>query len=172
MLWIVGAGSIVKALDKTHEGPVTNFLSTQLRHAKWEGFRFYDLIFPLFLYIVGVSIVFSLDKALESGGRASVMGRVVRRGLLLFALAVFYYGGFSQPWPNVQLGGVLHRIAACYVLASLIYTFVRKPGGIAIAAIVLLVSYWALLTFVPIPDLLLQKDVVDCLLYTSDAADE
>ncbi|MEO2014920.1 MAG: heparan-alpha-glucosaminide N-acetyltransferase domain-containing protein [Fuerstiella sp.] len=161
MLWIVGAGAIVKALDKTNDSAVTTFLSTQLRHVKWEGFRFYDLIFPLFLFIVGISIVFSLDKAFDSGGRAAVMGRVVRRGLLLFALAIFYYGGLSQPWPNVQLGGVLHRIAACYVLAALIYTFVRKPKGLAIAAAVLLVGYWAVLTFVPIPDLLLQKEVVE-----------
>jgi predicted acyltransferase len=59
MLWIVGAGSIVQALDKMNADPehphrVTQILATQLKHVVWEGFRFYDLIFPLFLFIVGV----------------------------------------------------------------------------------------------------------------------
>jgi predicted acyltransferase len=139
---------------------VTRFVSTQLKHCDWEGFRFYDLIFPLFLFIVGVSLVFSLDKALVEGGRAAVLWRVLRRSVLLFALGVFYYGGLSQPWPDVQLGGVLHRIAACYLFAALIYTFVRSVKGLATVSAVLLIGYWALVTFVPFPDLKLEKPVV------------
>ena len=161
MFWIVGADATVGALAQMNENPLTVFLTTQLTHVEWEGFRFYDLIFPLFLLIVGVSIVFSLDKALESGGRATVLSRVFRRGLLLFALGVFYYGGISKSWPNVALAGVLHRIAACYVFAALIYTFVRGARGIAIVSAALLIGYWALLTFVPIPDLRLDKPSVD-----------
>ena len=94
MLWIVGGASMVKGLGKMDENPVTVFLTTQLTHVSWEGFHFYDLIFPLFLFILGISIVFSLDKALAKGGRVAVLGRVFRRALLLFALGVFYYGGF------------------------------------------------------------------------------
>lgn len=161
MFWIVGAGAIVKALGEMDKNVVTTYLTTQLTHAKWEGFRFYDLIFPLFLFIVGISTVFSLDKAFVSGGRAAVLQRVFRRGLLLFALGVFYSGGLSRPWPEIKIGGVLPRIAACYFLAALIYSFLRKPRDLAIAATGLLVGYWVLLTFVPIPDLLLQKDVVE-----------
>lgn len=161
MFWIVGAGAIVEALGKTSDNAVTTFLTMQLTHCEWEGFRFYDLIFPLFLFIVGISIVFSLDRALESGGRAGVFGRVIRRGLLLYALGVIYSGGLSRPWPHVQLSGVLCRIAACYVLAAFIYLFIRSPKGLAIAAVLLLVGYWALLTFVPIPDLPLKQDVVE-----------
>src|SRR5437588_8472852 len=62
MLWIIGAGPVVLALEQMNPTPVTEFLSTQLKHVRWEGFRFYDLIFPLFLFLIGVSIVFSLDK--------------------------------------------------------------------------------------------------------------
>lgn len=72
MFWIVGAGAIVEALRKTSDtsdNAVTTFLTTQLTHCKWDGFRFYDLIFPLVLFIVGISIVFSLAKALETSGR-------------------------------------------------------------------------------------------------------
>src|ERR1041385_1698922 len=72
MLWIVGAGAVVTALEKMSMNAVTTFFATQLTHVKWEGFHFYDLIFPLFLFIVGVSLVFSLDKALAEGGRPRV----------------------------------------------------------------------------------------------------
>ncbi|MBU6303102.1 MAG: DUF5009 domain-containing protein [Verrucomicrobia bacterium] len=161
MLWIVGAGSIVNALERMGANPVTAALANQLKHVEWEGFRFYDLIFPLFLFIVGISLVFSLDKELERGGLAWVLGRVFRRGILLFAVGVFYYGGVSKPWPEVQLGGVLHRIAACYVGAALIYTFVRSPGGLVIVCALLLIGFWALVTFVPIPDLKLSRAVVE-----------
>lgn len=161
MFWIVGAGAVVKAMEKTGEHPVTNFLATQLTHVEWEGFRFYDLIFPLFLFIVGISIVFSLDKALEKGGRSAVLRRVFLRSLLLFFLGVLHHGGFSKPWPDIQLGGVLHRIAACYLFAALIYTFVRGTRGLIITSAVLLIGYWGLITFVPFPDLPLNRADVE-----------
>ena len=64
MFWIIGAGSIVYALEQVRFGsieqanPIITFIATQLKHVAWEGFRFYDLIFPLFIFIVGVSTVF------------------------------------------------------------------------------------------------------------------
>jgi predicted acyltransferase len=160
MLWIIGAGGIVAALEKMSANPVTTLLATQLKHVEWEGFRFYDLIFPLFLFIVGVSLVFSLDKALAAGGRRQALARVFRRGALLFALGVFYYGGVAKPWPDVSLGGVLHRIAACYFFGALIYTYVRGARGLLAVSAALLVGYWALVTFVPFPDLKLDKPTV------------
>lgn len=161
MFWIIGAGAIVGALEKMNSNPVTSFLALQLKHVTWEGFHFYDLIFPLFLFIVGVSMVFSLDRELAAGGRARVLLRVCRRSVLLFALGVFYYGGLTQPWPDVSLGGVLHRIAACYLLAALIYTFVPSPRGLAAVCAALLVGYWALVALVAFPDLKLEKPVVE-----------
>ena len=161
MFWILGATSIAGALEKMKANDLTSLLTTQLTHVTWEGFRFYDLIFPLFLFIVGVSMVFSLDKALARGGRGAVLWRVLRRSLLLFALGVFASGGLSKPWPDVALGGVLHRIAACYLLASLIYVLVRSARGLVCVSALLLVGYWALLTFVPVPDFKLDKPVVD-----------
>ncbi len=163
MLWIIGAGAIVLALEKMNDNAVTRFLSMQLTHVQWEGFRFYDLIFPLFLFIVGVSLVFSLDQALARGGRARALRRVLRRSALLFALGVFYYGGLSQPWPEIQLGGVLQRIAACYCFAALVYCFVRSAKGLVAVSAALLLGYWALLAFVPFPDLRLEKQTVKAL---------
>ena len=59
MFWIIGADSLVAALNRISRTGPTNFLAGQLEHAEWEGFHFYDLIFPLFVFIVGVSLVFS-----------------------------------------------------------------------------------------------------------------
>src|SRR4051812_14623630 len=64
MFWIIGAGALVHALDRMSDNVVTRFLSTQLKHVQWEGLHCYDIIFPLFLFLVGVSIVLSVDKAL------------------------------------------------------------------------------------------------------------
>jgi predicted acyltransferase len=161
MLFIVGAGTTMGAIEKMSRNPLTAALAEQLTHVPWEGLRFYDVIFPLFLFIVGVSLVFSLDRALAAGGRRAVLGRVLRRSVLLYALGVFYYGGLSQPWPDIWLGGVLQRIAACYGFAALLYLFVRGTRGLLGIAAALLVGYWALLTFVPIPDMKLEKTVVE-----------
>src|SRR2546421_3778033 len=70
MFWIIGADALVQALNRMSQTQVTSKLSYQLKHAEWEGFHFYDLIFPLFVFIVGVSLVFSLSKTIEREGRA------------------------------------------------------------------------------------------------------
>lgn len=161
MFWLLGAQSLLKALDNLGDNPFTRLLTTQLNHVKWEGFHFYDLIFPLFLFIVGVSIVFSLNKAFQANGSAAVLWRVLRRGVFLFLLGILYYGGLSEPWPNIRLAGVLHRIAACYVLASVAYVLLKSPKYLWLVCTAVLIGYWALLTFVPIPDLPLNKTSVE-----------
>src|SRR5689334_1531977 len=84
MFWIIGADSLVYALHRMSPSKGTTFLADQLEHADWAGFHFYDLIFPLFVFLVGVSIVFSLGKTIESMGKAEALKRVFRRGILLF----------------------------------------------------------------------------------------
>jgi predicted acyltransferase len=150
MFWIVGAEDIVHALGKiSQRGPV-KFLSDQLQHKAWEGVTFYDLIFPLFVYIVGVSLVFSLSRSLRTAGRAATMRRIFKRSILLFLIGIFYYGGLSAGLDQVRLLGVLQRIALCYLFASLIFS-VAKPRAMVAVCALLLVGYWALMTFVPVP---------------------
>jgi predicted acyltransferase len=162
MFWIIGAGPLVVALERMSDNAVTRFLSTQLKHVQWEGLHCYDVIFPLFLFLVGVSIVLSLDKTLAQAGKGRAIGRVLRRSVLLYLLGVFYYGGISHPWPDIQLAGVLQRIALCYLAAALLYCTVPSRALPAIGA-ALLVGYWALLMFVPFPDLHLDKATVQAL---------
>ena len=150
MFWIVGAEDIVHALSKiSQRGPV-RFLSNQLQHKAWEGVAFYDLIFPLFVYIVGVSLVFSLSRSLRTAGRAATMRRILKRGILLFLIGILYYGGLSGGVDQVRLMGVLQRIALCYLFASLIFC-VAKPRTMVAVCVTLLVGYWMLMTFVPVP---------------------
>ena len=151
MFWILGADSFVYALHETSNNLVTKFLAAQLDHAEWEGFHFYDLIFPMFVFIMGVSTVFSLTKIIEREGRAAAVKRVLKRGVLLFIVALIYSGGFTNPWPDMRLMGVLNRIALCYTFGGLLFIFCnwRVMIGIAVA---LLLGYWALLERVPFPD--------------------
>src|ERR1041384_1074893 len=86
MFWIIGADALVSALNRMSQTAPTRFLATQLDHVEWSGFHFYDLIFPLFVFIVGVSSVFSLSKTIEREGRTAALQRVFRRGILLFIL--------------------------------------------------------------------------------------
>jgi predicted acyltransferase len=151
MFWILGADSLVYSLNRMSQTAPTRFLATQLEHAEWEGFHFYDLIFPLFVFLVGVSMVYSLGKQLERGSRAEALKRVFRRSFLLFIIALIYSGGFSNSWPDIRLMGVLNRIALCYFFGGVIFCFVPLRGMLAIA-VGLLLGYWALLAFVSFPD--------------------
>jgi predicted acyltransferase len=151
MFWILGADSFVYALHRLSPNPPTQFLALELDHAEWAGFHFYDLIFPMFVFMVGVSAVFSLTKIIEREGRAAAVKRVLRRGILLFIIGLIYSGGFTEPWPDMRLMGVLNRIALAYTFGGLLFIFFRTRALVAIAA-ALLLGYWALLAWVPFPD--------------------
>lgn len=150
MFWILGADGLVRGLNAIGETRPTQFLAQQLTHKDWDGFAFYDLIFPLFVFIVGISLVFSLSRTLAEDGRSAALQRVLRRSLLLFAIGILYSGGFSNEWPNIRLLGVLQRIALSYLFASLAFCFLRTRGLIVLCGSLLL-GYWALMTFVPVP---------------------
>lgn len=151
MFWILGADSFVYALHEMSDNPVVHFFATQMSHCEWEGFHFYDLIFPLFVFIMGVSTVFSLTKIIEREGRAAAVKRVLKRGVLLFIFALIYSGGFTNPWPDLRLLGVLNRIALCYTFGGLLFIACNVRVMVAVAG-ALLLGYWALLELVPFPD--------------------
>jgi predicted acyltransferase len=150
MFWILGGDYLVRSLPKIHDGWVTQTLAAQVEHCEWAGLHFYDLIFPLFVFIVGVSAVFSLSRTIERSGRASALKRIAIRSLVLFLLGIFYMGGVSDGFKNVYLAGVLHRIAVSYFITGLIFCFLRARTMMVICA-ALLIGYWALMTFVPVP---------------------
>ncbi|MCL4177055.1 MAG: DUF1624 domain-containing protein [Verrucomicrobia bacterium] len=150
MFWIIGGDSIGHALAESRPTGWLAALCEQLEHVTWEGFRFYDLIFPMFVFIVGVSIVFSLTRVNAQGGRPAAVRRILRRTLLLYLLGIFYYGGWAKGWDDVRLLGVLQRIALCYGAAALLFLYFR-PRGLAWWCGGLLLGYWALMALVPVP---------------------
>jgi predicted acyltransferase len=156
MFWILGADSFVYALHEMSQTAPTRFLAEQLDHAEWQGFHFYDLIFPMFVFIMGVSTVFSLTKIIAREGRAAAMKRVLLRGILLFVVGLIYSGGFTNPWPDMRLMGVLNRIALCYTFGGLAFCFFKTRGLVAIAVAILL-GYWAMMSWIPIRDIHLEK---------------
>jgi len=127
-----------------------------LDHAPWNGWTLTDLVFPTFLFLVGASIIFSLDaRAAKGNCRKTLSGHVILRCckilLLQYILVFFPY----MHWHTMRLYGVLPRIALCYLLAGLILIATSKlkfrvPVLIGIVA-TLLIGYWALLRFVPVP---------------------
>jgi predicted acyltransferase len=159
MFWIVGGGAMVSALGAAKEGTILGVVREQLSHVEWAGFRFYDMIFPLFVFIAGVSTVFSLAKAKASGGAVAAMKRVLWRGLLLFALGVFYSGGIKDGWEGVRWLGVLQRIALSYTGASLLYLAlpVRVLAGVWVAV---LLGYWGVVMKLPIRDIRLERSAM------------
>src|SRR3974377_1722615 len=108
MFWIIGGDYLVRSLPATHDSPVTRELAAQMEHCEWAGLHFYDLIFPLFVFIVGVSLVFSISRILERKGRAAAVRRIVSRSVVLFFLGILYMGGLANGFKNVYLAGVLH----------------------------------------------------------------
>lgn len=163
MFWILGGDFVVTTAGKMsggndQTGTLFGWLASQFRHKDWDGFAFYDLIFPLFVFISGVSVVFSLTKETQLHGKAGALQRVLRRAVLLFGLGIIYSGGLTKEWPDIRVLGVLQRIALAYLGAGLIFCFVGARMK-ALAGVIagILIGYWALMNFVPIRDIQLDK---------------
>jgi predicted acyltransferase len=124
-----------------------------LLHSKWNGWTPTDLVFPFFLFIVGVSMVYSISSRLSRGdSRGKIMRHVLQRGLILFAIGVFIINSFPDRYnlSTMRVEGVLQRIAVCYVVCAIVVLW--GDNRVCIATIIsCLVGYWLLMRFVPVP---------------------
>jgi predicted acyltransferase len=150
MFWIIGADSIVRGLRVISDDGVPGFFVRQFEHVRWEGFVFYDLIFPLFVFMIGMSLVLSLDKMVAKDGKGKAYARILRRSFLLFLLGVIYDDGVASIYDENVLCGVLQRLALCYFFTSLLYINL-KPKALLALVVVVLIAYYILLCFVPVP---------------------
>lgn len=126
-----------------------------LEHAEWNGWTPTDLIFPFFLFIVGVSLVFSFESRLHRGdSRALLLRHTFRRAIIIFAigLALNYSLVLALPsvFPGLRIPGVLQRIGVCYFVAAVLFLY-AQPRTRALVVAALLVGYWILMRFVPVP---------------------
>jgi predicted acyltransferase len=154
MFWIIGGASIFTALAKAVGGPL-NAILPQFEHVRWEGLHFFDLIWPLFMFIIGVSIPLSLEKRMADGAsKRSLYLHAVRRSIILFILGMILQGGLLE-WDLSKLHpcySVLHGIAAGYLIAVIV-TIELKPKYQAAVTAVFLLVYWAVLMLIPVPDI-------------------
>ncbi|HZS47818.1 MAG TPA: heparan-alpha-glucosaminide N-acetyltransferase domain-containing protein [Blastocatellia bacterium] len=131
--------------------PGSSAVYTPLDHAEWNGWTPTDLIFPFFLFIVGVSISLAFAKKMEQGGnRRELMFKILKRTVIIFGIgllmAAFPYFHISQ----LRIPGVLQRIAICYFFASIIALNTKPKTQIAIT-VVLLLGYWGMMMLIPVP---------------------
>ena len=142
MFWLMGGKGFLMALAGMVGGPVAALVQYELNHSEWEGLRFYDLIWPSFMLMVGVSVAYSF-------GRHRGTGRVWKRAAVLFLLGSLRES-ISTGMPRlIELSSALQPIAVAYVVAS--YLAARSVRVQAVTAVAVLVVYALVLAFVPAP---------------------
>lgn len=151
MFWIIGGASIFRALARVTDSRLLDWIKIQTFHADWNGFRFFDLIFPLFLFIAGVSYPYSLESRKEKGqtGR-DIVKHIIRRGLILVLLGIVYNGILVNSLNEIRYASVLGRIGLAWMFAALIVLYL-KPRWQIILFVFFLVVYNALMVFIPVP---------------------
>ncbi len=152
MFWIMGADKIVPDLAKAFHCQFLDSFALQFDHVDWNGLRFYDLIFPTFMFAVGASIPFSFAKHQGEGmGKNELYSKILKRAAAIFLLGIVYNGVFRlDGWENFRLYGVLQRIALTYLAASFIFMNTNLRARIWWTC-GLLVSYWGIMTLIPVP---------------------
>ncbi len=153
MFWIAGGGELVKWLIRVFKNPIPEGLQFQFEHVSWEGFAAWDLIMPLFLFIVGVSMPLAYSRRVEQGGSSkSIYLHLLRRVAILWVLGMIAQGNLlAFDLSKLHLySNTLQAIAAGYFIATVV---ILNVGVIWQAATIvgLLALFWVLLMFVPVP---------------------
>jgi predicted acyltransferase len=125
---------------------------SEMRHAEWNGFTATDLVFPTFLFVVGASIVFSIQARLDRGdSRAKLAWHSLLRAAILFLLGIVVNGFPYFHLDHLRFYGVLQRIAICYLAVSLFYLWDRRVWTKVALLVCVLIGYWILVRWVTVP---------------------
>ena len=155
MFFIIGFNTLVISLCKAFPGNVSDWFFIQTQHVDWNGLHFEDMIYPLFIFITGLSFPFSYAKQVERGdSRKKIHLKLVKRLLLLIFLGWIFNGflKFDYAFSDFRYASVLGRIGVSWFCAALIY--IHCPGKVrAIIAGCILLGYWLLISHVPAPDM-------------------
>lgn len=154
MFFLVGAAEVIRRLIRGLDTEYLAPLYRQLDHVEWEGFVAWDLIMPLFLFTSGLSMPFSFGKLFKSGyTKAKIYAKVLKRFCLLFLLGWIVGGNLLDLNPDTFriYSNTLQSIAAGYLITALIVLNINKVSTQLAIGVSLVVVYWALLAFVPVP---------------------
>lgn len=143
-------GLTVAAMVLVNNPGTWSAIYAPLRHAAWHGWTPTDMVFPFFVFIVGVAIPFALGPRLDRSGPTGTLVRVIRRSAIIFALGLVLQAIPSFDWATLRIPGVLQRIALCYLAAGVLFLLTSWRTQAVIAA-GLLLGYWAVMTLVPVP---------------------
>ena len=153
MFWIIGGQFILHGLAKVWPDRFWMGLSAQFEHVRWQGMHAFDVIWALFMFMVGVSLTFSLAKRKRTHeSHGAIYAHAVKRAVLLFILGMILQGNLLQFNLSTfhPFYSVLHGIAAGYLIATIV-TLNFKAKGQAITTAIFLLSYWILLLTIPVP---------------------
>jgi len=152
MLWIIGGGTFIVVLAKSTEAPWLLALAEQMDHVVWNGFHFYDLIFPLFMFISGIAIPYSVKSALaKNPSRNRLIFKIFKRMVILILLGFLYNGIFREGFVNARYASVLAQIGIAYFFASVIYIFSGSLRATIYWITGILAGVAVLQLFVPVP---------------------
>lgn len=150
MFWITGGAELAVALANFLAFPGHESFALQFEHVGWDGFRFFDLIFPLFLFVVGLVLPISLKAHATGAPRAAIYRRIVQRTIVLFLLGLIYNEALRFDPATFRLPGVLQRIALVYFFCALAVLHLPRFGQALLAAAIL-AGYHGLLANVAAP---------------------
>ena len=145
-------GITIAFMILVNNGGSGKYSYSQLEHSAWNGWTLTDLVFPSFLFIAGISIVFSNESRMARGeSKTTLRLHVLKRAVILFLLGLVVNGFPLFHLGTLRIYGVLQRIAICFLFASLLYLWNSRAWVAATTAVVALLGYWILMRWVPIP---------------------
>ncbi|WP_121810820.1 acyltransferase family protein [Mucilaginibacter kameinonensis] len=152
MFWIMGGEEIFHGMAKATGSPFWGAIANQFTHPDWNGFHLYDLIFPLFLFMAGVSTPFSVGRELEKGKtRQQLLLRVIKRAFILVLLGLVVNNGIKiMPIAEIRFPSVLGRIGIAYMFANIIYLYSKERWQMFWFCF-FIIGYWLLLKFTSAP---------------------
>jgi predicted acyltransferase len=149
MFWIVGGGSLMLGIQHLGSNPIIDFVVYELNHTTWQGLRYYDLIWPCFMLMVGMSVPFSYAKHSLTQSHRQMMNRALKRTVILFLLGSLRTSVSEGTPMLIELSSALQPIAVAYFVAFLLVRTSMKVQA-AVGGLIL-VGYALLLEFVPAP---------------------
>jgi predicted acyltransferase len=151
MFFLVGLAGILKALPKISDNRIANWLAGQCEHPEWQGFTAWDVIFPMFIFIVGVAMPFSFSKRLNNeDGKKKLFKHVLVRSIILAIIGIILWQQPGGAEPHYGYYSVLYRIGFSYFFAAIIMMNSGIKGQVY-WAFGLLLGHWLILRFVPVP---------------------